>query len=139
MKLRIAVISILCIGLACSVSMLSNQTYAQGKKAAAAKGPVVMPKITVLNPMGTPPPITLTPQAPRPGTLDGKTIYFINTGFIGTDRLMAVMMDWFKANYPKTNIVYKDNQSGARLAEVSKELWTEISEKGDAAIVGLGH
>jgi len=139
MKLRIAVIAILCIGLGCSVSMLSNQTYAQGKKPVSSKGSVVMPKITVLNPMGTPPPITLIPQAPRLGTMDGKTIYFINTGFIGTDRLMSVMMDWFKANYPKTNIVYKDNKSGAGLAEVSKALWTEISEKGDAAIVGLGH
>jgi hypothetical protein len=119
--------------------MLRNQTYAQGKRAASANGPVVMPKITVLNPMGTPPPITLRPQAPRPNTLDGKTIYFINTGYIGTDRLMSVMMDWFKANYPKTNIVYKDNKSGAGLAEISKPLWTEISEKGDAVIVGLGH
>jgi hypothetical protein len=139
MKLRIAVIAILCIGLGCSVSMLSNQTYAQGKKPASATRPVVMPKITVLNPMGTPPPITLVPQAQRLGTLDGKTVYFINTGYIGTDRLMSVMMDWFKANYPKTNLVYKDNQSGAGLAEVSKELWAEIAEKGDASIVGLGH
>ena len=139
MRWRIAVITILCIGLVCTVSMLSNQTYAQGKKAAASNGPVVMPKITVFNPMGTPPPITLIPQAPRLGTLDGKTIYLINTGYIGTDRLMSVMMDWFKANYPKTNIVYKDNQSGTQLAAVSLALWTEISEKGDAAIVGLGH
>jgi hypothetical protein len=139
MKLRIAVIAILCIGLVCNASVLSNQTYAQEKKSVPSNGPVVMPKITVFNPMGTPPPITLIPQAARLGTLDGKTLYFINTGYIGTDRLMAVMMDWFKANYPKTNIVYKDNRSGARLAEVSKELWTEISEKGDAAIVGLGH
>ncbi len=139
MKLRIAMITILCIGLGCSVSMPSNQTYAQGKKAATASGPVVMPKITVLNPMGTPPPITLKPQAQRPNTLDGKTLYFINTGYIGTDRLMAVMMDWFKANYPKTNIVYKDNQSGAALSSVSKELWDEMEKKADAAIVGLGH
>ena len=139
MKLRIAVIAIFSIGLICSVSMRSNQTYAQGKSAASANGPVVMPKITVLNPMGTPPPIKLIPQAPRLSTLDGKTIYFINTGYIGTDRLMAEMMDWFKANYPKTNIVYKDNKSGAGLAEISKPLWNEISEKGDAAIVGLGH
>jgi hypothetical protein len=137
MKLRIAVITILCIGL--SVLTLSNQTYSQGTKVASAKGPVVMPKITVLNPMGTPPPITLVPQAPRPNTLDGKTIYFINTGYIGTDRLMAVMMDWFKTNHPKTNIVYKDNQSGAGLSSVSKELWEEMEKKGDAAIVGLGH
>jgi hypothetical protein len=81
----------------------------------------------------------LIPQAPRPGTLEGKTIYFINTGYIGTDRLMAVMMDWFKANYPKTNIVYKDNTSGAGLDSLSKPLWAEVAEKGDAAIVGLGH
>jgi hypothetical protein len=139
MKLRIAVITILCIGLACSVSMMSNQTYAQGKKTASVNRPVVMPKITVLNPMGTPPPITLVPQARRLNTLDGKTLYFINTGYIGTDRLMTVMMDWFKANYPKTSIVYKDNQSGAGLSSVSKELWEEMEKKGDAAIVGLGH
>jgi hypothetical protein len=139
MKLRIAVITILCIGLVCSASMLSNQTYAQGNRAASANGPVVMPKITVLNPMGAPPPVTLKPQAPRLKTLDGKTLYFINTGFIGTDRLMSEMTDWFKANYPKTNIVYKDYKGGAGLAELSKDLWAEVSEKGDAAIVGLGH
>ena len=139
MKLRIAGITILCISLICSVSIQSNQTYAQGKRAASSDGPVVMPKITVLNPMGTPPPVTVISQAPRLGTLDGKTLYFINTGYIGTDRLMAVMSDWFKANYPKTNIVYKDNQSGAGLSSVSKELWAEIAEKGDASIVGLGH
>ncbi len=139
MKLRIAGIAFLCIGLVCGVSMRSNQIYAQGKTAASSAGPVVMPQITVLNPMGTPPPIKLTPQAPRQGTLDGKTIYFINTGYIGTDRLMAEMMDWFKANYPKTNILYKDYKSGAGLAELSKDLWAEVAEKGDAAIVGLGH
>jgi hypothetical protein len=135
MKLRIAVITILCLGIVCSF-----QTYAQQeKKAIPAKKPAVVSKITVFNPMGVPPPITLAPQAPRLNTLDGKTIYFINTGFIGTDRLMSEMMDWFKANYPKTKVVYKDNKSGAGLAEISKALWTEIEEKGDASIVGLGH
>ncbi|MDM7994144.1 MAG: hypothetical protein QUT30_00515 [Acidobacteriota bacterium] len=136
MKQRFAVLTILCLGLACSISMQSSQTYAQGKK---ATGAAVMPQITVYNPMGTPPPITLVPQAPRLNTLDGKTLYFINTGYIGTDRLMSEMMDWFKANHPKTNLVYKDNKSGAGLSEVSKELWAEIAAKGDAAIVGLGH
>ncbi len=136
MKQHFAVFTILSMGLACSLSMQSGQTYAQGKK---ATGAVVMPKITVYNPMGTPPPITLVPQAPRLDTLDGKTLYFINTGYIGTDRLMSEMMAWFKANYPKTNLVYKDNKSGAGLSEVSKELWAEIAAKGDAAIVGLGH
>jgi hypothetical protein len=137
MKSRIAVITILCIGLVCTVSMLSNQTYAQGKKTASANAPMVMPKITVLNPMGTPPPITLVPQAPRLNMLEGKTIYLINTGYIGTDRFMDETAKWFKANYPKTNIVIKP--SGGGVAALSKELWAEIAEKGDAAIVGLGH
>ena len=133
MKLRFVVIAILCIGLAFSVSIVSNKTYAQGTKA------VVMPKITVLNPMGTPPPVTLVPQAPRLDTLDGKTIYLLNTGYIGTDRFMDETAKWFKANYPKTNIVYKDNASGTQLSGLSDALWKEIAEKGDAAILGLGH
>ncbi len=130
MKLRIAVIAILCIGLACSISMFSNQVRAQGKK-------VVMPKITVLNPMGTPPPITLKQMAEPLSTLDGKTIYFVNTGYIGTDRLMAVMTDWFKANYPKTNVVTKG--SGGGMTGISQAVRTELAEKADAVIIGLGH
>lgn len=133
MKLRMAVIAVLCMGLVCGVSILNHPTYAQGNRA------VVMPRITVLNPMGTPPPITLVPQAPRLDTLDGKTLYLINTGYIGTDRFMAELTKWFKANYPKTNIVNKDNRSGAGLSSLSDALWNEMSEKADAAIVGLGH
>ena len=133
MKLRIAVTAILFMGVVCGVSLLSYQVYAQGKKAAD------MPKITVLNPMGTPPPITLMPLAPRLDTLDGKTIYLINTGYIGTDRFMDELAKWFNSHYPKTNIVIKDNRSGAGLSSLSEALWAEIAEKGDAAIVGLGH
>jgi len=131
MKLRIAVSAILCIGLCCSIWSLENQGYAQGRKAPAE------PIITVLNPMGTPPPIQAKQMASRLDTLDGKTIYFVNTGYIGTDRLMKVMSDWFKANYPKTNVVVK--VSAGRMTGVDKALWAEIAEKGDAAIVGLGH
>jgi hypothetical protein len=79
MNLRAAVIAVLCIGLCfTSFSTLSNQAYAQSKNVAAADKVV-----TVLNPMGTPPPIELKPQAPRLDTLEGKTIYFVNTGYKG--------------------------------------------------------
>jgi hypothetical protein len=137
MKLRITVITVLCIGLFCSVSTLGTQVLAQGKKAASANEPAVMPKITILNPLGTPPPIQLIPQAPRLDTLDGKTIYFVNTGYIGTDRLMNVMMDWLKTHYPKTNVEYKVSQGG--MTGVDKTLWAEIGEKADGVIIGLGH
>ena len=132
MKLRIAVIAtLLCIGIVFGVSMSGNSTYAQGR--------AVMPEITVLNPMGTPPPVTLTPQAPRLNTLDGKTVYFLNTGYIGTDRLMAVMMDWFKTNHPKTTVVYRDASNGVGLSSLNEAMWAEVAEKGDAVIAGLGH
>jgi hypothetical protein len=137
MKFRIAVIAILCIGLFCTFQVAGSGIYAQTKKETPATKSVAMPKITVLNPMGTPPPITLKPQAPRLTTMDGKTIYLINTGYIGTDRFMDEAAKWFKANYPKTNIVIKG--SGGGVAALSESMWKELSEKGDAAIVGLGH
>jgi hypothetical protein len=89
----------------------------------------------VLNPMGTPPAIQAKEMAPRLDTLDGKTIYFVNTGYIGTDRLMAVMTDWFKANYPNTNIV----MARGSMTSIPQAVMDEIGEKADAAIVGLGH
>jgi hypothetical protein len=127
MKLRGTFIMLLCIGLTGGL-IGSNAGAAQAATEA---------KITVLNPMGTPPPIEVKHMAPRLDTLDGKTIYFVNTGYIGTDRLMDVMSDWLKANYPKTNIVIKRSSGG--MTGVDQALWKEIGEKGDAVIIGLGH
>ena len=127
MKLRGAVIALLCIGLTCSLCIMGIQVNAEP---AVSEG-----KITVLNPMGTPPPIQTKQMAPRLDTLEGKTIYFVNTGYIGTDRLMDVMVDWFKENYPKTNIA----MARGSMTNISPEVMAEIGEKGDAAIIGLGH
>src|SRR4030042_4806399 len=127
MKLRGAVIAFLCIGLMCGLWIMGSQVYAAPS---ASEG-----KITVLNPMGTPPPIQAKQMAPRLDTLEGKTIYFVNTGYIGTDRLMDVMSDWFKVNYPKTNVVIKRSAGG--MDRVDPALWAEIGEKGDAATIGL--
>ena len=61
------------------VLQLSGIEYmAQGKKAPVDPP---MPKITVLNPLGTPPPIKLKNMAPRLDTLDGKTIYLVDDGY----------------------------------------------------------
>lgn len=128
MKLRIAVIAILCIGLFCGIQSISDQVYAQGKKAAA-------PKMTVMNPMGTPPPVTVKPMAEPLSTLDGKTIYLVNTSFPNTERLMEEFKIWFQANYPKTKIV--DQRTG--MSNLSAALKTELKEKADAVIFALGH
>ena len=97
-----------------------------------------MPKITVLNPLGTPPPIKLKNMAPRLDTLDGKTIYIVDDGFVGGDNLLLEMVDWFKANYPKTTIVFKRKGGGGFDVE-DPELWAEIKEKANGIIIGLGH
>ena len=129
----LAVITVLCAGLFCSFPALQ----AQGKKAAVPADPQ-MPKITVLNPLGTPPPIKLKTMAPRLATLDGKTIYLVNDGYIGSDNLLYEMQDWFKANYPKTTTVYKRKGGGGFDAE-DPALWEEMKGKADAIIIALGH
>ena len=131
MKLRVAVIVILCVGLFCGFQGISNQVNAQAKKAAA----VSQPKITVLNPMGTPPPVTVKPMAEPLSTLDGKTIYLVNTGFVNTERLMEEYKKWFQANYPKTTIV--DQRAG--MSNLPAALKKELQEKADGVIFALGH
>ena len=122
MKLRTAVVAALCIGLICGIAV--TQGYAQGAR------------ITVYNPMGTPPPIQMKTMAPRLDTLDGKTIYLVNTGFPNSDNFMAVMQEWFKDNHPKTNTVIIRSQGMGNLTAESRE---EIKAKADAVLFGLGH
>jgi hypothetical protein len=133
MKLRMAVIAFLCIGLFCSIQVAGSGVYAQANRKAT-----VEPKITVLNPLGTPPPIKLKTMAPRLDTLEGKTIYLVNDGYLGSDNLLYEMQDWFKANYPKTTTVYKRKGGGGFDAE-DPALWAEMKEKANAIIIATGH
>ena len=121
MKLRTTVVTSLCIGLICGIAAV--QGYAQGGR------------ITVLNPMGTPPPIQMRAMAPRLDTIDGKTIYLVNTGFPNSDNFMAVLQEWFKDNHPKTNTVILN----AGMENLQPAQWEQIKEKADAVIFGLGH
>lgn len=123
-----ALIALLCIGLFCSFPAVQ----AQGKAAPAVQ------KITVLNPLGTPPPIKLRNMAPRLSTLDGKTIYIVDDGFVGGDNLLLEIQDWFGKNYPKTTVVFKRKGGGGFDVE-DKVLWAEIKEKANAVIIGMGH
>ena len=132
MKLRMAIIAILFTYLCCSFQSMNDQVYAQGKKITP-----VEQKITVLNPLGTPPSIQLKPQAPRLATLDGKTIYFVDNTFLGTDLFLAEVMDWFKHNYPKTTLVYRVEDRTSRSNDSA--LWAEMKEKADAMVIATGH
>jgi hypothetical protein len=95
------------------------------------------PRLTVLSPMGTPPPIKLLAMAPRMKSLDGKTIFFVDDGFPGTDVLMKEMVDWFNQNVPGVTAVYRRKAGG--FPDVDPALWAEIKAKGDAVVMGVGH
>ncbi len=129
----VAVITVLCLSLFGSFSAENNQALAQGKTTAPAE-----PKITVLNPLGTPPPIKLKNMAARLDSLDGKTIYIVDDGFVGGDNLLLEMVDWFAKNYPNTKVVFKRKGGGGFDVEDPK-LWAEIKQNANAVLIGMGH
>jgi hypothetical protein len=128
--LCVFLIAVLCFGLFCGLSAHTDAAQAQGK--------AVEQKITVLSPVGRPPLVQLKSMAPRLNTLDGKTIYLINDGYLGTDILLGEMQAWFKANMPKVNIVYREKGGGGFTAE-DPTLWAEVKEKANGVIMGMGH
>jgi len=95
------------------------------------------PMITVLNPRGKPPSITLVPMAPRLDTLDGKTVYFVDVRFPETETFIHEMMAWFNKNMPKVKTEFRSKVGS--MFDDDPKLWAEIKEKGDAVVMGLGH
>ena len=94
-------------------------------------------KITALSPMGKPPDIRLLAMAPRLNSLNGKTIYIVDDGYVGGDVLLKEIVAWFEKNMPEVHAVYKRKAGG--FTDEDPALWAEIKEKGNAMIMGMGH
>ena len=94
-------------------------------------------KITVLNPKGTPPPTPLIPMAPRPASLEGKTIYFVDIRYEGGGSLLRAIMDLLAKTTPSANLVFRE-KAGLYDQEDTK-LWAEIKDKADAVVLAVGH
>jgi hypothetical protein len=94
-------------------------------------------RISVLNPLGQPPALKLIPMAPRLDTLEGKTIYIVDTGYPETKPLFDEMMSLFSAAYPKTAWVLR--KKIGTYFEDDPDLWKEIKTKGNGMIIAVGH
>jgi hypothetical protein len=109
-----------------------SQTSTQAPKAKQTKT-----TITVLNPMGQPPPIARVPMAPRFDTLDGKTIFIVDINFIDTHQLFTEMQKLLSEKYPKTTFEVR-TKTGTYFEDDPK-LWAEIKQKNGGMIMGVGH
>ncbi len=75
-------------------------------------------------------------MAPRLDSLEGKTVYLVNTGFAGSKEFMEELQDWFTQNRPaiKTELRHKKTS----MFTDEPELWKEIKENGDGVVFGVG-
>jgi hypothetical protein len=95
-------------------------------------------KIMVMNPAITSLMVDRVPLTDRLDSLEGKTLYMVDIGWGGPDAAYSVfqeMQGWFSENMPSVKTVLK-RKRGPYSAD-DPELWKEIKEKGDAAIIGI--
>ena len=75
-------------------------------------------------------------MATRHETLENKTVYLVDTGFGGSSRFMIQLQQWFAREMPSVKTVRK-RKPGVPFMGSAPELWNEIKEKGDAAVLGV--
>jgi hypothetical protein len=126
--------------LGASPAILAATTAAakdNSKKKVSASATLAETKIDALNPRGMPPAIQLIPMAPRPKSLDGKTVYLVSDGFPGADHFLNQIAIWFKKNMPSVMTEYRLKKGG--FADDDPQLWAEIKAKAAGVIMAIGH
>ena len=87
-------------------------------------------------PKETPPPPPSTQMAKRLSSLDGKTVYLVDTGFGGSYKFMLQLQKWFEHNMPSVRTIRK-RKPGNVFMDDNNTLWEEVKEKGDAVVLGV--
>jgi hypothetical protein len=91
----------------------------------------------ILDPFAQPEgPLEPRRMAPRLTSLDGKTVYLVDTGFAGSYEFLEEVQGWFSRNMPAVRTVLRRKEGNA--FSNAPRLWMEIKEKGDAVIFGVG-
>ncbi len=95
----------------------------------AIHDPVNQPRDTAEN-------LSALKMAPRLDTLEGKTVYLVNTGFAGGAEFMEELQNWFGRERPGVKTILRHKKTSMFTDE--PELWAEIKQNGDAVIFGVG-
>jgi len=95
--------------------------------------------VTSLNPAITPKLATRIPLAPRLDTLEGKTIYLVDTDWGGmgqNDTILQEMQAWFSERMPSVKTIIKIKRGN--FVTDDPALWKEIADtKGDGVVLGV--
>jgi len=95
------------------------------------------PLYTVLNPTGIAPAIERKAMAPRPESLDGKTIFLVDVTFNGGDLFLQEMQKWMAAELPEVETEFRVKRG--YYAADDPELWEEIRAVDGLMIMAIGH
>jgi hypothetical protein len=92
-------------------------------------------KITVHDPRGYPPKVVGKRLAPRPSTLDGKTVYLVDCLFDNSDVFVEQLRQWFAERLPSvTTRTIRPTETWSDDAKMR----AVIASDGHAAILGVG-
>ena len=94
-------------------------------------------RITVLNPLGHPPVTYKLVMAPRPDSLERRTVYLVDCRFDDGDILMRQMGAWLEEHQPGIRVEVR--RKSKVYTQRDDALYEEIRERGAAAIIGVGH
>jgi hypothetical protein len=75
-------------------------------------------------------------MAERLDTLEGKTIYLVETGFFGAKEFMEEVKNWFSQNMPSVKTEFRSKQGGVFTDDPA--LWAEVKDKADGVMIGVG-
>jgi len=91
----------------------------------------------LLNPVGQPETtLQAMHMAERLPTLEGKTLYLVETGFAGAKEFMEEVQGWFTRNKPQIKTVFRSK--GGNTFANDPELWQEVKKNADAVVFGVG-
>jgi len=93
--------------------------------------------VRVLNPRGTPPPAALRPMAPRPASLEGRTVYFVDVRFMNGGVFLEEIRKLFAEQLPGVKTEFRQKRGG--YTEDDPELWAEVKGKGALVVMAIGH